>query len=356
MAAIPALTRNYWSRNNMPFGAFNTTTAIVGSYPFWLLHAVLTDLISTGTASGVRVAGSKWIVRGSADGIGGGGAVSAVGVAGTNLWWNGGTFAANFVAAGNGANHNWMLLENIALGYELLLNCGNAGFASGYMTFSIGKTGCFSGGSATTCPPASSSTFSVQARQTAYSGADGGQIQLIGDVATGNTNYGHFTCADNGEFIFSLSRAGLGVFTMAVGVWRSVGKQTGDNDNTFVVAGTAEVSARGAMKTNQVNTPAFCASRQPNGSQKSSGGVITSSAGAELTLGLGADNISGLFDVEPMFIKETAPMIVRRGSLPDVYMIGTEAVGAPLPTSGASQTHVVIGDTVWPCMVVQPII
>jgi hypothetical protein len=350
---LPDLSRDYFSRCNVPFGAFNNTQLAIEGFAAWAFVHVCLDLLTTGTASTltVRHANSIWICRGSSDGVGGGSAVSAVGVAGTNRWWNAGVFPG-LIRGTSSVNHHWMLLENVALGYEMLVNFSQN---DAYLTVALAKTGTFSGGNATAFPTPNDSTKVVNLRQTAYNATDGGQATVFGDTGVfGMTRYMHMTFAATGEFICWHTRAGLGGAFSAWAAWKSTGQDGADSENLFVLASSNDTGGRGAWKYSHVTPAVFSASRQPGGAQKTGGGVKCSFSGSDSVMNVGADALTGFFDAEPMNIKEIAPQVVARGQLPDLYMCGTETVGAPIPASGATQRRVVLGDVIIPCIQVQP--
>lgn len=353
MTPIPALTRSYFTRANMPFGSNNTSQLVIESYYHWLLQACLRDIISTGTTGGTRHANSIWLCRGSSNGAGVGGAISAVGVAGTDNW-GGAVFPGTLVRGPNGTNHHWMLLENVNLSTELLLNFSQT---AGHLVFSIAPSGTFTGGSATTAPQPSPTTASVQANQTTHSVTDNGQYNFFGDTSnTGNTNYGHFTIADSGEFFFCMSRVGLLNFQNFICFWKTSNPQVGDTRNRFVISGDTSFSGRGSPSLSRTQQSGFCASIQPNGSQKGGGGFsYLVAAGASVIGGLSVDAIDGLYKTFPIWVIETSPMYVDRGTLPDIYHVGDAPVGSSIPNSVA-QERIVISNLVLPFNSVIPII
>ncbi len=358
MANIPALSRNYFTRVNIPFGVNNTTGPILQSYHFWAMAHVLLNLLTTGTTGGTRHANSIWICRGSSDGVGGGSPVSAVGVAGTNRWWNAGVFPpAGLVRGTNAQNHHWMLLENVAFGQELLFNWTQN---DGYTALDLAPTGTFSGGGAQAFPTANSSNNVVTLAKTAYNGTDAGQYNgLFGDYGTtGGVNYLHFTCSDTGEFYFTASRAGGTAFTSFFGVWRTTGQNVGDLNNLFMFASNSVGNTgRGTPINGWVNGNGFVSSRGPNGVPTVNEGCLVEYInGSAYILSQGADSITSKFDVAPIQIACTSPQRARRGSLIDVYIVAADTIGAPIPAVGPTQERIIIGDTMWPCIAVQPLL
>ena len=355
LVPLPATTRAYWTRANVPFTATANTTDLNG-FNLWAMAMVLCDLISTGTASGTRSAGSIWNHRGSSDGAG---AFTAIGAAGSsnspNRWYNAGAYPG-LVKGSNGSNHHWILLENTTLGMELMLNFSqNAD--SGYVCWSAGKSGAFSGGTANTCPNASAGVTSFQLGQVAYSAGDGGQIAAWVDSTFGSTFRGHITVAPNGEFWWAASRGGSGCFCFFGSLWVTTGQQAGDPYNQFLLGQSNGSTGRGTAIAGYLEAQAFCSSRAPGGAQAGAGGLVLPRAGGSaIVTGLGTDALSGAYNAVKLDVWQYSPQYVRRGTLPDWYACGTEAVGAPIPAAGAGQERVVIGDLILPCMVVQPLV
>lgn len=365
LTAIPALTRGYWSRNNIAFGANNTNTTQLNGFNMWACVMGLLNMFSTeggaeGSTSvptlGARAAPSIWNHRGSSDGAG---AFTAIGAAGStnapNRWWNGGVFPG-LVGAGAGTNHHWILIENVGIGLEMLFNF-TQNSNSGYVCWSVGKSGAFSGGTATTQPAASAGAASFQAGQTGYSSTDGGQCPMWNDANFGSTFYGHLTVAANGEFHWSASRLGSNCFGFFGALWQTTGPQAGDVYNQFLLCAISPgVTGRGTPLQSFLNSAAFCAARSPNGAQKASGGILMPSAGGTIVVGgKGLDVLSGAYHVLKLEVIEDVPEYCKRGTFPDIFLTGLEAVNAPIPAAGAGQQRAVFGDMIAPCMVVQPL-
>ncbi len=352
MANLPAHSRNYFTRANIPFGANNTSQIRLESYYVWALQAVLRDILTTGSTGGTRHPNSIWICRGSSNAVAGS-AVSAVGVAGTDRW-GGGTFPGNFTRGNNTVNHHWMLLENVTLGYEMLLGMSTN---DGYLCCGIAKSGTYTGGTVSANPTPSPTTSTILLSQASYNTSDGGQYNLFSDMNFfGNTNYLHMTFADSGEFLVAMSRAGLNCFYNFFAVWKSVGQQVSDTNNMFVLACDATATGRGSPTSGRLGTSAFCASVTPNNLQKSGGGLVTyQSNGTNLVAGLGVDSIDAQYNAIPCSVIETTPQHVKRGTLPDLYQVGDGPVGGSIPT-GAAQIRTVMGSMIVPFIGVIPLI
>lgn len=352
-SALPPLTRSYFTRANMPYGSNNTSQLVLDSYSVWILAAALMNHTTTGSTGGTRDPASVWFCRGSSD-ASTGGAVSAVGVAGTNRWNTSGAFPGAFTRGNNTTNHHWMMLENSGLGLELLLNMSQT---SGYMCFSVGKTGTFSGGTVSACPAPSPTTASVQAGQTTYSSNDGGQLLgFFGDTTvTGGTNYAHIVISPTGEFLFLTSRIGAATFRSFCGLWKSVEPSVGDTNNFFVLAENSYSDVRGAPLIH--SAASWCASIQPSGAQKALGGVMVPKDGGNTPLiaTRGVDSISGQYKTFPCHIIEAAPGYYERGTLPDLLQCGTPLVGGSIPNA-AAQERTVAGGLIIPFTTVAPLL
>lgn len=357
---LPAtLTRDYTSRVNIPFGSNNNTARVLLSRAVWNIMHVLVNDATTGEAGGVaRSPESIWIVRGSTDGVGGHSAVTAVGVANpTNLW---GTTPAAFPVAGlvdggAGTNHHWILLENVNLQYELLLNITQS-ISSGYVCFSAGRSGTFSGGNANTQPPANGNSF--QGGNASYSAYDGGQMTWWADVTYGTDFRSHITVAPSGEFWAATSRVGAGVFNSFLSLWKSTGSHVTDTvHNCFLAASSNDITTRGSCKFGLFSNNNFLAYRSPSGALKGYGGIeYPMVAGGYSTIaGQPTSGFTGKFAAMECNAVELQPHY-RRGILPDWYMCGTEAVGASQPAAGATQLRVVVGDLILPCVGVTPLL
>lgn len=345
MATLPAQTRNYHSRVNIPFDTNNTSQIIQESYYAWGLYSCLTNQNTTGSTGGTRHANSTWIVRGSSD-ASTGSAISAPGVAGTDRW-GGATFSGSFTRGSNSTSHHWVLMENTSLGQELLINMSQN---AGYLTVSTAITGTFSGGTVLACPSASNTSAPVQLDQTAYSSGDGGQFYLFLDTTnTGLTNYLHFTCADTGEFWFGMSRAGLGIIFNWISLWKSTGQHVSDNVYNIFLLSSRNTYTRAGLGGTYINGTGFCASRHPNGAQKNNGGILQPYTNSVMVADLGIDSLSGQYNSFPCEIMEYSPTVCRRGSLPDIYQIGTATPGSSIPDS-ANQIRTVAGGLIIPCI------
>jgi len=358
VATLPAHTRNYFTRANMPLGspANNTTQVYIESYYVWNLVHVLTNQLTTGTTGGTRHANSIWICRGSSN-ASTFSAITSPGVAGTNHWYNGGTFPGAFTRGAVGTPHHWILLENVFSGYELMINFSQN---AGYLCMNLAKTGTHqnTGNSTSQFPPASPTNASMQLQKAGYNSVtDGGQSPIFGDTTNfGNTNYNHITLADNGDFLFFMSRAGLGCFTSFVGVWTTTGAQTGDVHNTVVISGDSTASGRGTPGAGFLSGNSFMGYRSPNGTTGTNGGVITYiTSGTQVVMGQGIDGVSGSYNSAPLDVISLSPQYARRGQLTDIYQVGTAAVGNAIPNS-AAQLRTIVGDIIVPFISVIPLI
>jgi len=170
--AIPALSRNYWTRANQPFAGNLTLLALAQSALFLLKTSLLNTALG-GATSGARVAGSIWTVLGSSDG-------TTAGIDAVDRW----AAHTNIVFANNGTAHSWWLGRCAALGYDILIDANSATPSSFRVAFTPSTTP-FTGGSTLSGPTSleeiTAGALTVGAAVT---------VSLLGDTVTGNTNYG----------------------------------------------------------------------------------------------------------------------------------------------------------------------
>lgn len=349
MAALPALSRNYSSRNNIPFGSNNTSEIIQDSFYTWALFSALTDKHTSGSLGGTRHANSVWITRGASNAA----SYSALTSAGTNnptasaLWGNG-VFPGAFTRAANGTAHHWILLENTFLGRELLLNFSGT---PGHITFAHGPIGCYGGGSLTNTPVPSPTVASLHLNQVAWEGSQSGHYSFFRDFAnTGLTRFCHFTCADTGEFWFCSTRTGLGEIHNWLCLWKSADNHVSDTKNFFTLCSDPS-NGLGGLNFSRLSTATFCASIQSNGSQKTAGGIVTGLAGgANSILNASADSLSGLYNTIRAEIFEVLPSVQKRGYLPDIYFSGVgPTAGSSIPSAASQQRIFAGGGIILPC-------
>lgn len=342
MTALAALSRSYSTRGNVPHPD-NSSQARVRAGNWWMLLCGMQNLLTGGTLGGTRHANSVWTMDHSCDSTTAGTPGDAVDRLG------GGTFNfAKFVLAASGSAHSWAVLYNATLGIYCCLDMNN-GTTAGRIAFSKVN---FSGGTTTTGPTSTT-------EWTMGSTVNGSSISitLFADDTAGNTNYGHYTTTNTGEFWFGCTRASLGVFSTFVSLWGTTGPETGDTRNQFAV-GHSVSSGRGAMNFTAVSiTPNTCTGRTPNNSAvQSVGGLGSYSFGGTAYVGAyGAGSISGNYntwDVPVMCLN--GGQVTRRGLLTDWYWIGTAAVGDSYPSTGA-QERVVVGDMILPFNSVNPV-
>lgn len=346
MTTLSALTRNYFSRVNIPFDSNNTSQILIESFYTWGLYACLTNQITIGSQTGTRDPNSVWFVRGSSNTTGS--AVSAVGVAGTDRW-GGATFPGVFTRGNNGTPHHWMLLENSYLGQEMLINF--AGFGNVNYHVSVAPTGTFSGGGDAQHPTPSAGSSVVIINQTAYEGENGGMSGFFVDTAnTGFVNYLHFTCASTGEFWFAMSRTGANSIYNFISLWKTINQQSIDDKNIFLLSTDVY---NGVPDAGRIQTNGFCASRQPSGAQKTYGGIVNKMVNGggymvQAIAGLGVDAINGKYNSIPAEVIEISPQYLYRGYFPDIYVVGGAAVGSSIPST-ITQERIIVGNLILPC-------
>lgn len=340
MAALPALTKTYSTRANVPYPNVSSVAHVRASF-LWLLKAALMDQLSTGTLVGSRNANSVWTCDHSCDGTTAGTPADGVDR------WTGTYDISKIVGASVGVAHSWIVLRNTASGLYLCIDFNSAGASA---RFAVSKTS-FSGGT-TTAGPTSANEFQFGSTGTSNSTT----YNFSTDEGTGNVNYAHFTATDDGRFFFEVSRAGLGVFSSVLFLLPSVGGRVSDTNNWFAIAAAA-ASGRGGVGYNALQQVGGCVSRTPNNS-----GVVTTGGAGVPEFGntaypgtYGVDGVSGDYMAFPIFVMSLGPQVAYRGQLEDTYLIGTAAVGASVP-SAAAQQRVVVGDVVVPFNGTPPIV
>jgi hypothetical protein len=234
MSTLPAISKTYSSRGNLPFGANGSTLQLMQSAAFNFIQH-LKNTASGGSTSGSRNANSVWTVKGSCDGTTANNAGSDLIAARTNLLWG-----------NSGAARSWWWAENTALGYQLVIDCLNG--AQNIVIAAAPIAAPFAAGTTTTRPANSASEFLWNTTSTGDS-----SVQFLSDVATGNSNYTHFACADDGQFFFLVSRAGSGLFSTFVALQKTTG--TSDTRNVFLL-GHSIASSRGAPANNTLGATA----------------------------------------------------------------------------------------------------
>jgi len=313
----------------------------------WALSAGMLNLHTTGALVGARHANSIAICRGSSNGVTGG-AVTGVGVPGTNRW-GGGTFPGNFIRGAGGVNHHWMLVEFVFMGLEVLLDFGSTATAWG---INVAPSGTWSGGTVSQCPAASLDARVTCLNQVAFESTQAGNSATMGDSTFfGGTNYWHYTCADSGEFHFECSRVGLGCFFNFVSLWKPVGGPGADLFPYVLLNGDGTATGRGSPGSYRMGQGAFCAARSNfnvGDQQKNGGGVAALVVdGSPVITATAIDAGTAEWNSAPMYFFETSPQVMKRGLLPDLQAIADAPVGASFPTT-AAQTRVVVGNMVVP--------
>mgnify|MGYP001566308965 FL=1 len=339
LPALPALTRTYSCRANVPFQANDTALNMSRSMMFSLVKHML-DTLAGGTTAGSRHANSVWTVRYSCNSV-------TAGVAGDGIdrW----TTIANLVFAANGAAHSWFVMENTTLGYQVCVDLNNAaGTNVGFVAAEIATP--FTGGTTTTRPTATNEFL----MGTTSTGGTANFI-FITDVTTGNFNWTHYITANTGEFYFLSSRTGLGFFSTSMKMQKTTNPQTGDTRNVFLL-GHSLVTGRGAPSYGAlVQAAAGCVGRNVNGSVNTTGGIQNAGTfGATAWPGSnGIDAVSGNYPAYPCHVSSLGTQEAYRGQLPDLFVIGTAPTAGSVPSS-AAQTSVIAGDFVVPFPTVNP--
>jgi hypothetical protein len=270
--------------------------------------------------------------------------------------WGGGTFNSTKIVRGAaGANHSWMLLENVNLGYELMINCG-ATVAN--LSIMVGKTGTFTVGSGTaTAYPTTAGGGLPFALNGTTLDTEGAPFAMFGGTGTVGSfsDYFHFVCADSGEFYCMRNRSATGFgFNSFVSVWKTVGQPTGDTNNCFLLCSDSTANGRGAPAVLRMAASMFCSGRLSTGVYASGGGIAlpTSSVG-NLVGGTPVDQNTGLINTAPCDVIHLVSGPYRRGTLPDWYLAGAGPLGYSIPDV-ATQIRTQVGDLILPFTAIAP--
>lgn len=343
MPALPALSKSYSTRANVPFLG-NSSAELIADSAIWLLKAFLMDQVSTGTLTGTRHANSVWTCVGSSDGTAGA-------HDGVDRW--GSTFdAAKIVHANNGSAHSWIHLRNATLGLDLLIDC--ASVTPQNVRISATKSSApFASGTATASPATTSEAFTwanVTDAPTTTSA-------LLADLTLSATFYAHFTVDDSGQFYFLANRSGSGVFNGGVALIRSVGAHASDTRNNFLFGGAGYASGRGWPYSTNARAGGGCTARRATGTAAdSSGGLVAVVAGGTY-LGDNA-SITDAFSSVVRFAEVPVwcvDPLAYRGTLPDLYEMIGGGVGASFPTV-AAQTWISAGGYLIPFIGTVPLL
>lgn len=338
--AFPALTRTRSSRMNQPYAANAVALDLAQSVIFSFIENRL-NTAAGGTLTGTRHANSVWTVKGSSDGVAN---VSLVGV-------NHIATRANLVWAASGSNHSWIWLENATLGYQIVVECVNATNTNICIAAARIATP-FTGGSLT-LRPTSTEEFLWNSTSTGPVA-----VNYLADTTTGSACYTHDIADEEGGFSFHASRVGTGLVFLTI----ALQKTTGANDvrNTFWL-GNASSTGRGSCGTAAIaNVSSGCVGRSMNGlSVVSTGGLQALRAGGtDLTSGgtYTTDAQTGRYNATacPVWAGNSGAQYAYRGMIPDLYTTNA-AVGEPITSAGVV-TRTVIGDFVWPCPGVAPLV
>lgn len=340
MAALPALSKVWYSRCNRPIASSASALLIAQSNVFALKEHLKDTATGGTTGGGTRNAGSAWVTKGSSDSV-------SFNTSGTDLI----TAHTNLVWANSGTAHSWWWGECAAAGYQVVVACANTSSSAVCVAMAPISTP-FTGGSLTARPTSTQEflwgTSSTGAATT---------VTMFTDLTLGGTNYTHFVAADDGQFWFLASRAGTGIFSLCIGFTKPTGST--DTRSAFIVGNTL-ASGRGAMGRSVIFDSSLSAvSRSPNGTVVvSSGGFsAVARAGGSDYLGAGStDANSGKYLAFPTdAFCNLAGQYAWRGRVPDFAGVGTRPVGDCYPSTAAPE-RVVVGDVLLPCPGVAPIV
>jgi hypothetical protein len=346
MAVLPAISRSWCTRANIPIPD-NSSTRNVGNSFLWNLKECLLNTSVGGTLTGVRHANSVWTVVRSSDGAAAGATEDGIDRWGTP--YN----ASKFVRNTTGNAHSWIILRNSYIGHDMIIACNANSDKAGRVAFTLSSTP-FGAGSVTASPPITSSPSFAYGIS---SDAVGSSISLSEDVTSGATFYSHFIADDFGNFIYLYSKVGSGIFSGMVSLIQSVNAHVSDTFNRFAFGGTAVVSGKGTPScANAARTTAGCTSRGPDNSAPTGGATCISAGGTSpLAENTGrSDSRSGEVRFVQVHVFSDSPLAYR-GVLPDIYEVIGGVTGTSYPTI-ANQTWVSVGNYLFPFLSTQPIL
>lgn len=321
-----ALSRQYYSRGNIPAPDNSTSTLLAKSILFGI-KAILKDEFSTGTlgAEGAMPAGAKWTCEGSSDS-------STAGMDASDRWTS--SFDGTKIVRASGAvAHSWIVLKSpVALGPYYLCIDWNA--ANDQTVTIVGSKNAFTGGSTTARPTATK-------EWTVLTGT------FCENVTTAHRL--HKAMDGNGNFFIAVSKNGAALFNLAfMGVTVS-NTVTGELSPWFTAIHFT-TGSRGAGRVASIAVTGR--SGDDSGTMTGSFGDIQFNAA---TFGgtMQANVLNGAFDTLPVFVGSTSPTLKHgvRGTVPDVEICGIATVGASDPTTG-TQERMLLGDLLIPCSVV----
>lgn len=340
--SLPALTKAYFTRGNIPFPD-TSTAALVSKSAIWNIKAALCDQSVSGSTGGTRNANSIWTVVSSSD---------SVTANATDLW--GSTFnSAKIVQNNNGSAHSWCLLKNVTLGYQLLLDCNSSTTANFRFAAADLSSSLFTGGTTTSGPTA---VYEFQPATVSPTAAT--NYAFISDATTGGANYLHMTVDDTGQFHILLSRSSNAKFTSYLSMVKTINNYPTDARNCFLLA-TASNGTRG---TPSIGTAAgdlgyylSCSGRNPDSTIKNFGGIITPGWAGTAQTTVTVDALTNSYLTEEAHVISLTSQVAYRGKIPDLVSITNATIGASFP-SAAAQDRIVAGNYVVPMNSVVPIV
>jgi hypothetical protein len=346
MAVLPAISRSWCTRANIPIPN-NSSTRNVGNSFLWNLKECLLNTLGGGTLTGVRHANSVWTVVRSCDGVAYGATEDGVDRIGTP--YN----STKFVRNSTSSAHSWIILRNSYIGHDMLISCNANSDTTSRVAFTPTSSP-FGTGSVTADPPTTSFSFQFG------SNADSTTTATINvaDVTSGATFYSHFIADDFGNFIYLWSKVGSGIFSGMVSLIQSVGAHPSDTFNRFAFGGTATSTSTslGTPYVSSAHGPSGCTSRAPDGGANS-GGVTALCAGSATALSENnwkGDSLTNEVRFVQAHVFSNSPLAYR-GVLPDIYEVIGGGVGVSYPNV-ASQTWISAGNYLLPFLSTQPLL
>lgn len=337
MAALPAISKAYSVRANVPYQS-NVSALAMSQSVIWSLKENMKNTLAGGTVGGTRdISNSVWGVKGSC--AGGVAALDGVDRLVT---------PADVIWAADGVTHSYIILENTAVGLQLLIDCVGASNTNVRIAATEIAVPFVLNASPIIHGPASANEFEAGNVAPSLTAT----FLYESDTVTGNLNWTHFVTTTSGMFFFLCSRTGLTRFTTFIALQRTVGNHVADTRNAFLIGHSAN-SGRGAPLASIVaNTAAGCVGRSPNGTINNVGGIRNATFGATAMADQGTDVVSGNFISLPCEVGSMT-LFAERGFLPDFYITSGGAVGGSVP-SAAAQERVIAGDFIIPFPVVPP--
>ncbi len=335
MASLPVTSKTYSLRANAPFDSTSSRINLIRSMTFNLKQHMI-DTLATGTLNGSRHANSVWTVIGSSNSV-------AAALDTVDRW----AAIANLVFASGGTAHSWIVIQNTTLGYQVCIDCLGDPTLSQSIGFHATKIATPFTGGTTLVRPTSTTEFSMQ----------NGSYGFVGDIVTGGSNYTHYVTADDGQFFFSSSRSGTGMWTSFAAMQKTHSAPAGDTNNVFLISQSSQVTGRGSpFSTGAFLNNQGCCGRNSHGTSNTTGGLSTLQLISSTYYTGGVDALTSDYLAFPMSVMSLGSETGYRGRISDMYHIGTVVpIGDSVP-SIAAQERIIMGDYIVPFPGIIPLI